>query len=95
MTAALNPSVELADELALSIPHSLCNRCGQPVIVTAGDHDGLRKVIDPTPVAGGLYSIQGVYVDGLARKRNPVLVYREVRAGLACHGGGLNPHPRH
>lgn len=93
--SVMEPVEALDEAQPLPIPHSTCPTCGGQVIITIGRHDQLRKVIDPTPVPGGLYDIESVYVDGVAVKRPGRDLYLETRAQASVEGGGLNPHPKH
>lgn len=74
--------------MELVTAHTPCPHCAEPVLTTVG-RDRRRKMLDPTPVAGGLYTLDA---SGVAVRRPAVDMFHELQAGTALAGGGLNSH---
>lgn len=79
MTAMLEPRVEAREQ---------CPRCHEPVLLTVGQ-DKRRKQLAPTPVAGGMYTLNS---HGVAVRRPIIELSREIRSHAAVYGGGLEAH---
>jgi hypothetical protein len=70
-------------------PHTLCRHCQTEVLVTSGGSDGRAKILDPTPVTGGLYRLDS---RGRAVRRPISDMSFEIRCRTAVRGGGYTPH---
>ena len=68
-------------------PTEVCRTCGMSVVI--GKRGPARIALEPTPAAGGLYSIEQ---HGRLVRRHLVDLSDEARAGTAVHGGGYVAH---